>query len=208
MSISYLDHPTEEALERFLLHHSQEDELDRVETHILSCESCVSRLEELEIHLAAVKLALRQICREKQSEAIREQHFRDWFSFRKLSWAGAFAALLLVITVIPHFVARTGPAMDVSLSATRGLSVVTVPHDRPLHFRLSAPDIPNGALRSVIVEKDGSPIWEGGTTAHNEQVDLTVPKLREPGSHYLRLYAVGRDNAQGDLLREFVFEVK
>ncbi len=51
-------HPTEESLERFLLKHSQEEELAVVETHILACESCVARLESLEMNVAVMKLAL------------------------------------------------------------------------------------------------------------------------------------------------------
>ena len=41
----YLDHPNEEALERFLRNEVQESELETIETHILACESCVTRLE-------------------------------------------------------------------------------------------------------------------------------------------------------------------
>ena len=59
----YLEHPTEEALERFLLHQSQEAEIEIVETHILACESCVERLEVLETHIAATKIALAELQR-------------------------------------------------------------------------------------------------------------------------------------------------
>jgi hypothetical protein len=49
---------TEEALERFLLHQSRDEELEVLESHILACESCVTRLEDLEVWLAVTKLAL------------------------------------------------------------------------------------------------------------------------------------------------------
>ena len=55
------DHPAEEALERFLLHHSRQEELELLEIHILGCEACVNRLEKLEPEIAATKLALEHL---------------------------------------------------------------------------------------------------------------------------------------------------
>lgn len=56
-----LGHPSEEALERFLLDSLEGPELVQLERHILACESCVTRLEEIEVMLAATKLALRHL---------------------------------------------------------------------------------------------------------------------------------------------------
>lgn len=209
MSRSYLDHPTEEALERFLLHHAQEDELDKVETHILACDACVSRLEELELQMAAAKLALQELSREPKPENAHERRFRkEWFTFRTLSWASAVAAVALTVTVAPRFVSRSAPAADVSLSANRGSDIPVVPLARPLHLHLSAQDIANGPVRVVMVDSNGSEVWRGAARAQHEQVEVSIPELKQAGEHYLRLYAAGRPKGEDDLLREFAFEVR
>ena len=70
-------HPSEEALERFLLHAVQGPELVQLEGHILACDSCVTRLEDIEIMLAATKLALRHL-------RYLENHFlAEWRSRRQ-----------------------------------------------------------------------------------------------------------------------------
>ena len=61
--MSNLDHPSEEALERFLLHDIRGHELVRLEGHILACERCIACLEDIELDVAATKLALRHICK-------------------------------------------------------------------------------------------------------------------------------------------------
>jgi anti-sigma factor RsiW len=209
MTCSYLDHPSEESLERFLLHHAQEDELERVETHILSCEACVTRLEELEIQLAAVKLALHEVSQELKPAAAKERRFRsDWFTFRTLSWASAVAVLALTVTVAPRFVSRAPAAVDVSLSATRGSSGSAVPLGKALHLHLSAPDIASGPVQVVMVDGNGSEVWRGAANAQDDRVNVAVPRLDQPGAHFLRLYAMSTNNKPGDLLREFPFDVK
>jgi anti-sigma factor RsiW len=209
MTCSYLDHPSEEALERFLLHHAQEDELERVETHILSCDACVTRLEELEIQLAAAKLALREVSQERKPAAAKERRSgNNWFTFRTLSWTGAVAALAVTVTVAPRFVSRTPAAVDVSLSATRGSGAEAVPLGRALHLHLNAPDIANGPVQVVMVDANGSEIWKRAAKAQDDHVDVTVPRLDQPGGHFLRLYSVSTDHTPRDLLREFPLEVK
>jgi hypothetical protein len=105
MQSTYFDHPTEEALERFLLHQSRDEELEVLESHILACESCVTRLEDLEVWLAATKLALNEILAQKSVKATaneRPSWRRSWFTVRNFSLAGTVAALALGIVIIPH----------------------------------------------------------------------------------------------------------
>jgi hypothetical protein len=54
----YLNHPCEDALERFLMDRCFDNELAYVEMHILCCESCVTRLEELALEMAVIRLCL------------------------------------------------------------------------------------------------------------------------------------------------------
>src|SRR5207248_1085507 len=119
-----LDHPTEEALERFLLHQSREAELEVLETHILVCESCVTRLEDLEVRIAAAKLALTVILAQQSVKATAKERTswrRSWFTVRNFSLAGTVAALSLGIVIAPLKIRRTAPVSEVTLSAYRGM---------------------------------------------------------------------------------------
>src|SRR3954465_10354445 len=99
-----LQHPTEEILEKFLLHRMQEEELETTETHILACDSCVARLEAMEIQLEATKIALGEFHKETVENnyvAAAAKNTRwAWLKLPTLSLAGAGAALAIALTVV------------------------------------------------------------------------------------------------------------
>jgi hypothetical protein len=211
MQSTYSDHPTEEALERFLLHQSREAELEVLETHILACESCVTRLEHLEVWLAATKLALNEILAQKSVKATANEGpswRRSWLTIRNLSWAGTVAALALGIVIVPQMIRRTAPVSDVTLSAYRGMETSVVPEGHRLHVRLETTDLAEGPVTASIVNSTGAEIWSGTTVIRREKVEITVPPVTEAGPHFLRLYAPSQGNSQRDLLREFMFQVE
>ncbi len=61
MDMAYLDHPAEEAFERFLLEHCAENELCEVETHLLHCEDCLDLVERLEFEITVFKRSLQKM---------------------------------------------------------------------------------------------------------------------------------------------------
>lgn len=202
----YLEHPAEEALERFLLHQSSEQELDVVETHILACDTCVARLETLEVDIAATKLALQEV-RQQQAEkaATRQPGFVEkWLSLPRLSFAAACAALVLGIAVLPEMY-HPIPAADVTLVAQRGIETDQLPVDRPLHVTLDAADLNQSTVGVELVDANGSPVWNATAPVQNDRVVVNVPRIAHSGEHYFRLYS--SDN-QRELLREFAFNVK
>ena len=202
-------HPTEDQLERFLLHQCQEHELEQVETHILACESCVVRLESLEVDITATKLALREMQREQTEKAAAREHsrWRDWLTIPKLSFAGGIAALAVGVAVIPNYVQRSSPATELSLSAYRGTESSVTPANHRVHVRLNASDLAQGSLTAKLVDSRGSEIWNGTALNHNNEVDLQIPPIRQSGVYYLRLYSPAHADADG-LLREYAFNVK
>src|SRR5579884_1432714 len=193
----YLDHPAEDALERFLLQQCHEEELEAVETHILACESCITRLEDLELQITATKLALQELESERIArEAAKQQHFwKSWFTIPTLSWAAGAACLALALLAAPRFV----PA-NVNLSAYRGLESPTVPEGRPLDLHLNATDLAEGRVGVELVDGDGSELWKGTTEIKHDQAEVKVPKITESGAHFLRLYAPAQGNAEATLL--------
>ncbi|MGA8029340.1 MAG: hypothetical protein WB992_19535 [Bryobacteraceae bacterium] len=197
----YIDHPTEEALERFLLRQNAEEELDIVETHILACESCVARLETLEMQIAVTKSALEQLERESREKKPAAAFSKGWFAFPKLAWAGAAAALVLGIALVPQLRRGGREAVEVQLSAKRGVQNTVVPEGSPLHLRLETNDLPEGPGRVEIVDSNGAGVWAGGVAIQRGRIQVNVPGIKKAGTYFLRLYNPA-------LLREFAFQVR
>ena len=207
---SYLDHPTEDALEHFLFRRSESEELEVVETHLMACESCVARLEALETQIAVTKMALQPLegGRNLEQPADFGRSWKDWFTLPRLSWAAAAGALVLGIAFIPQFRHPITQPAEVSLSAYRGSQTSVVPLDRALHVRLNAADLAERPVKVQIVDSAGSEVWQGTAAIRHDEVAVNVPGISEAGPHFLRLYAADRGNAQGRLLREFAFQAK
>ncbi len=203
----FYEHPTEDAMERFLLHQSGEEELDAIETHILACEPCVSRMEELEGYVATTKLALQELRLEAAQKAAKAETRQSWFSPRKLSFAGAAAALVLAMTLVPRL-NHGGPAAEVSLSAYRGTETALVPEGRRLHVRLNANDLADGPVTVEVVDAQGAEIWKGAAAVHQELAEVNVPQIKKSGAHFIRMYRAFGGDPEGDLLREFPVRVK
>lgn len=207
MSQSYFEHPTEDALERYLLRHSPEAELEGVETHMFACESCVERLEALELQISATKLALEEISKQERQPA-PERSWQRWFTVPHLSLAGAAAALVLGLAVIPQLVQHTAMPVEVSLTANRGTERQTAPEGRPLRLHLGAEDLADGPVRVIVLDAGGKQLWQGTGSVSKERVDVTVPSIAKAGDHLLRLYSPVSGSEPGQLLREYSFVVK
>ena len=199
----YYEHPTEDALERFLLHQLEESELEVLETHILACHACVERLEGLETQIAVTKSALGELQREaRTSETAKASGgWRRWFSVPVLSWAAAATAAVALC------VAAFLPA-QVSLSAYRGTESTVAPQWRPLSVHLNANDVANGRVAVELVDAAGAQMWTGAAQVNHEQVEVHLPRIYKAGSYFVRLYEAGATSGQGDLLREFPLRVK
>ncbi|HEX4770304.1 MAG TPA: hypothetical protein VH351_05700 [Bryobacteraceae bacterium] len=206
---NYLEHPGEEVLERFVLHQSGEEELEVVETHILACDSCVARLENLEIDIAATKLALQEIKRKEalqsQVAAARRASWRSWFTMPRLSMAGGLAAIALGILIVPQF--RTNDtAAEVNLYANRGQEVAQAPLAKPLHVVLNNLDLPDGSVVVKLLDDQGKEDWTAVAPVQKDQVALNLPKIQQRGEYHIQLYGTGSNTANE--LKEFAFEVK
>ncbi|MBV9268196.1 MAG: hypothetical protein JO061_18655 [Acidobacteriaceae bacterium] len=206
MPNTYLDHPAEDALERFLLHRSDEEETDVVETHILACESCVTRLEALEIELAAMKLALQEFHKEQVEKAVAKQQvtWRNWFTLPRLSMAGGVAALALGIAIAPQFVHTGASPADVNLVAYRGLESPVLPIDRPLSVHLNANGIAENRVKVELVSNNGKQVWQDIASVNQNRINIEVPKITQPGTYLFRVSDAGTQSE----LREFSFEIK
>lgn len=204
----YVEHPTEETLERFLLHQMQGEELETMETHILACDSCVTRLEELELQIAATKIALAELHNQTVADNYAKEKRSRWSWFTSHGWslAGATAALALAVSIVPQL-AHLAP-YEAEVAAYRGSETIAVPAGRSLLLHLNAKDLPSENVRVEMVNSDGNRIWDGSNVINQEKVDAKLPEIKDKGNYLLRLYASSQNGAAGELLREFSLSVK
>jgi hypothetical protein len=201
MNGPYRDHPNEDALERFLLNQSEEEELEIVETHILACESCVTRLETLELNIAATKLALQNIQAEQAAKLAQPTPSRSnwfgWLTVPRLSFAGSgLAACALAFTFI-------SVPRDVDVLANRGTETTMVSEWLPLDLHLDARDLPSGPVNIEIVDANGGKIWQGKSTVQNEKLEVKSSRLTSAGSYLIHV-----SSPSGELLREYSIQAK
>lgn len=200
-----LQHPTEEILENFLLHRMGGEELDSTETHILACDSCVARLEAMEIQLEATKIALAEFHKEsvEQNYAAAKTTRWAWLKIPTLSLAGAGAALAIALAVVPQFT-----TVERSVNAVMGSEVTAIPAGHPLLLHLNAKDLPEEKVSVQVVSADGNEVWKGNSSIHNSTADAKLPKFNEKGNYLIRLYGNGTATSEGNLLREYSFAVE
>jgi hypothetical protein len=203
MNEPYREHPSEEALERFLLKMSPEGEIEVVETHIFACGYCIDQLETLETRIAATKMALRELEAQKALKRSigRPSHWKSWFTIPKLSFAGACAALAAgtILFSIPR---------DVNLTAFRGTETAIVSEGRPLHMHLNAAGLLPGPVEVELADRQGSTEWKGTSVVRHDAVDVTLPRITQSGPHVLRLYSLRPAGTEGELLREFALDAQ
>jgi hypothetical protein len=201
-----LQHPTEETLENFLLHRMQDEELETTETHIMACESCVARLELMEIQLEATKIALADFHKEtvEQNYAAARTSRWAWLKVPTLSLAGAGAALAIALAVVPQFT-----TVERNVDAVMGSEVTVLPAGHPLLLHLNAKDLPEEKVSLEVVSADGNEVWKGNSTIHNAVADAKLPKFHDKGDYLIRLYEPGgKASSEGNLLREYSFAVE
>lgn len=204
-------HPSEDDLERFLLHRMDEEELEGVETHILACHSCVTRLENLEIQIAATKMALADLHQQTVAESYAAETAKkksgwfglNWLNARTLSFAGAAAALALTISVAPRYT-----TVEKDMSAFRGAETNVIPAGRPVLVHLNAKDLAENPVAVEVVNAEGSEIWNSPGKVEGETVNAKLPPIDAKGNYLLRIYASDKTQNHGELLREFSFNVQ
>jgi hypothetical protein len=216
MEIRFGEHPSEDCLERYLLRQSKSGELEFVETHILACPDCITRLEQAEMFIATMRAAYREMTEQKETEDVKESipfitRLTAWLTPLRLSWTAGLAILVAGLIMAPaQFALRWPvPTAQVSLAAWRGAESVSVPFKRPLSVTLNSIDLPDGAVGVQLVDASGREVSHGSATVRQQSAQVSLPPLQHPGTYFLRLYSVSDTNrGQRDLLREFAFQAK
>jgi len=187
-------HESEDRLELYALHRLPDSEVERVENHLLICNGCRDRLEEV----SAFAFSMRQTL---SDEPVTESNTR-WFG----RWLGrSFAVMVLVagiyrISADAHVV----PVASLQLTALRGSDVKTVVRARELDLAFT--DAP-ASSRLDIVDVDNVTVWTGTLRPVAERAEARIAQARitqvlSPGEYFARVYTGARQP-----LHEYQFKV-
>jgi len=201
MNDHYRGHPDEESLERFLLNRASDVELEALETHILDCEHCVEALKNLEIEIAATRLALIQLEAAQKILNRPAKGRSGWLASPRLCFSASvsIAAGALILFCIPR---------DVTIMAYREAEPAVVTRGRPLKIHLKGEGLPAGPVAAELTDAIGAVLWRGPAVARDDKVELRLPRITKAGAHILRLYSLPNDGAKAQLLREFALNVR
>jgi len=197
MGLNLNGHVEEEELERYSARALSEARAEQVEEHLLVCEACRVRLDEVESFARGVAAAGRKL-REERSPKV-------WLGMRPHTVMALAASIVLaagLVAVQRAWVPRPEAApLAVVLQASRGAGGAA---QAPAGIRLALqPDLSgipaSGRYFLEIVDTAGTALWQGTIAA---QAPRAVTPPRSPGTYFVRVYSPSHE-----LLREFGLEV-
>lgn len=206
-SKTLINHPAEEAFERYVLNQSSESEVEALETHYLACENCVTRLEQVDLQIRGFKSALQDFHLEKTARAVAKQQSKatSWWSLAGLSSAAVLtltAAAMLSFSPSNH--QRVSPPAVV-LTAYRGLESQILPKDRELHLTLNTEGLDQHTAEVSLLDSNGVELWRQCARIQNSVIAIDIPPIHTTGTHFVRLFSgVGTV----DPLREYSINVQ
>lgn len=181
-----IHHPTEDALERFLLRQSDDAETEMIESHFLACEMCVERLEGLESVIPVMKVALESVLTEQRTKATvptkESVGWFGWLTLPRVALAGGLAAsAALVLSVsVPR---------KVEVAANRGTETTTVSTWMPIQLKLDARDLSSGPVSVELVNAQGDQVWRGPAQIDNDNLQLPTVRLSSAGNYLARVFS-------------------
>ena len=201
VGIRFLSHPSEDAWEEYAFKRLPEDEVARLEAHLLACTACQSTLERIDnlIH------SMRTIPPASPPASPKVERWIP-FPMRPAVVSLALGALVVVasIGVIRYRRPENPQVALVTLASLRGSGTAAAPTNRPLDLEISEPDIPAGGAYSMeIVTLTGESAWKGTPQARGGKLVGHVEKGLDKGPYWVRL-----SGADGTLIREFGLQVQ
>lgn len=209
---------SDKEIEDYLFDRFSGDTREVIEEHLLSCASCVERLEAEEDYVAAFRSAARvleaedrqtiSIAAPRRGVAAFFDQLAAWWS-RPWGWAPRFAlagsmAVLAFLAVLPF--QRSGESYTpVSLVTQRGEAsvVATVAARQRIRLHVDLTELRAlPAYRLELVDAAGAPVRHSILNPKGSSLEWDVDRL-SPGQYWVRL----ADGATGELLREYGIRV-
>jgi hypothetical protein len=213
MQSTFDRHVEEERLERYSMGTLPEIEIEPLEEHLLICEECQHKLEELDKYVATMRAALRRVNNEK-AISLWDRVAPKWSPRFAISrpvgvLALACAAVLMVVVVQtwkPK--AESYAPATVMLQASRGDDgrASLAPSGRPLELKVDVAELqPAGSYRLEIVNAAGETVWQSLVSADRQQLSVRIDDGLPAGQYWARLYGSG---SGAPLLREFSLRLR
>ena len=208
-------HITEQHLEAYAANQLLENELDRVEEHLLVCTLCQDQLDLIERFGRAMRAAAAHI-RDEEKQAREKSWLKSWLrnitQIPVPAWAGAagLAVILLMVSLPFHFPNRRpvqppGPPVEVTLESARGDTKGTAAAGHALHLVMDGEGITElPDWKAEIVDDVGWKMWNGAGKRSGDVILADVPQSFSPGTYFVRLYKP----AETDPAREFKLVVQ
>jgi hypothetical protein len=185
-------------LESYSMNSLPDESAERVERHLLICETCRQRLIEAEAYMTAMKGAARGL---QQPERAAK---RRWWSFPRLVPAFAALAFLAIAAVTFPLIHRGATApFAVNLQTMRGPNQATAPSRRPLVLSLDLTGLAaSPSYRIDMVDQSGNLVWKGEFKSLGSTGSVAIPPQKR-GSYFVRVAL-----PSGDTLREYGLQLR
>ena len=203
-------HMLEETLEALVMGRLQAVDSDLVEDHLLVCEKCRRRFEEIESFVRATKSAAALI-RDGVSKSAGNpgflQRLRLSFAARPVL-AGAGALALAALITVPILRKTPVTYREIALATVRGAEFARPASSQErIRLNLDLRELPPiQTVHLVIVDASGAHVYRTNVDARNAQsIRVNIPVLLPSGGYWVRLVAPGEGGA---LLREYSLTVQ
>jgi len=180
-------HIADEALERYSLQRSSDEEIETVEEHLLVCDECRARLDRADSYHRTMRTALRRV-----NAAPEKSRSRAWLP--AMAVTGAFAVAAVV--AIPAF--QSGPSSTIEMAAMRGVESYTAPAGHSLKLRVDLTGVSTEPWVSIEIAdaRGGSSRMDTPAKIEGGRAVIDAGKLA-PGQYWVRI-----KSSTGELLRE------
>jgi hypothetical protein len=190
-------HVDAEDLERYSMGTSPLEAIPPIEEHLLTCDSCRNRLQEIDAYLRAMRTSSEQLRRDEKAAKRREWRIPVWFPVMATVACG-----IVLVVATPRFIRSPGPAVAVSLTALRSAGAGnSAPSGRELMLH---PDLTglaeDSSYRLEIVDQTGHTVRQGKLTRAQNVIHV---RGLDAGLYFVRVYLPA-----GELLREYGLQIR
>lgn len=213
---TWIRHPQEDVLEEYVFRRLRVAETAPLEEHLLACESCQTKLLEIDEFVFAMKTFPEMAGVEDATSAtpVRSRFSglrlgRVWLGKALHGWqvvtpgraalAGAMA-ILCIVAIVDRPRTPAGSPVPVTLTALRGGDPgfsATAPAGRPLTLAIEVPDMaPYTRCRVEMVDNMGRAAWSGSASVADGRLAITAPVALGAGLYWVRLYTGGSQPAR------------
>jgi anti-sigma factor RsiW len=205
MQLDRQSHASDETLESYAMGSLAGPALAEVEEHLLVCPHCQEQLKDVDSYVTAMRSAAAGL--EVKDESRKELWTRvsTVLTFRRIGWAVAIAALL-VLGVSLRLSWRSSPSaqpLALVLETNRGSELQRAPAGRPLTLSLDATGLPVLPAYDVeAVDAKGAVQAQFHAVTGQSGIKIQLAEGLRRGNYFVRIYSPSRE-----LLREYGVQV-